>query len=100
VKILTLVAVSAGLAVATPVLAQDAAPEAATASVELRSGLLLFSAEGRRVGRIDSLVGDRNAPTAVRVIAGSKLVTVPADTISAGDKPTRVNTSLSFKEIR
>lgn len=59
-KFVKIAAVAIGLAaalpVATPVAAQEAAAETPAAEqLELRRGMWLISADGRRVGRIDSV---------------------------------------------
>lgn len=97
-------AVCALLAVASPVFAQEAAPAApaapaAAAPLSLRPGLLIISSDGRRVGRVERVLGDRTAPTGVTVIKDSAFVTVPARTLSAGEGG-RVVTSLAYREIR
>ena len=98
---------TAGLIAALPAHAQDTAepmPDSAMAAqdqqLDLRPGMLLVSAEGRRVGRIDSVVGDEAAPTAIKVIKGMKIVTVPANTLSPDEESGRVMTSLSYRDIR
>ena len=104
-KILKTLALATCMIAATPSFAQDQAEEAVADQAssempELRRGMLLMSADGRRVGRIDRVLGDENAPTAVTVIKGMKIVTVPADTLSASDRSGRVVTSLDYRDIR
>ena len=82
---------------AVPAVAQTNAPAAATS---LRSGLLLVSADGRRVGRIERIVNDAaGAPVSAAVIVDSRFVYVPVGTISAAEGA-RVTTSLSRADIR
>ncbi len=81
--------------------AEEAAPAAETATLEnLRTGRLVLSAEGRRIGRVESLVGDRAAPSAVRIILNNKFVVIPVNTISVTEKPNVFQTSLTYKEVR
>lgn len=102
-KLLPILALVATAAVSAPVVAQDAAPAVQTAEAgafAVRRGQLVFSSEGRRVGRVEVLVGDAGAPSAVKVIKDSKLVSIPVSTLSAGDRDTRVNTTLAYKDIK
>jgi len=99
-KIIASLSAVALLSLSTPVLAQDAASVATQTIENLRTGRLVISAEGRRLGRIDSLVGERGAPTAVRLIFNSKFVTIPVSTLSPADRPNVFQTSMSHKDLR
>ena len=104
-KFVKIAAVAIGLAaalpVATPVAAQEAAAETPAAEqLELRRGMWLISADGRRVGRIDTVVGEENAPVAVTVIKGMDIVSIPAETLSPGEDKGKVATSLNYRDIR
>jgi len=86
------------LAIAAPVGAQEAAP-APAAAVDLRPGMVIVSSDGRRIGRIERVLGESGAPTGVTVIKDSKFVTVPAGTLSSGEHG-RVVTSLAYRDVR
>jgi hypothetical protein len=80
--------------------AETAAPaEAAAApSVELKSGLTIRTADGRRIGRAERVVKDADgAPTSVAVIYDSRFVYLPVATLSSDDKG--IVTSLSRAEV-
>ncbi len=99
-KLLPILA-AAILATAAPAVADEAAPAAATQSLEnLRIGQPIVSAEGRRLGRVDALIGDRAAPTAVRLILRGKFVTIPVDTLSADGNSDAFKTTLTYAELR
>ena len=79
--------------------AQDAAPAAAAAaSFPLRSGATLKSADGHRIGFIDQVTMQGGQPLAAQVILDSRIVNIPASTITAVDK-THFTTSLSYKDV-
>ena len=100
-KFAAILALAASATLSAPVVAQEAAAEktAAPAPVELHTGMVVYSADGRRIGKIYELVGDRDAPTAIKIIWNSKMISIPADTLSAGDRDTRVKTSLTYDQI-
>jgi len=88
---------------ATPAVAEEAsAPVAATASapVQLRSGVLVVTSSGRRVGLIDRVVGPNDAPTAVKVIKEMQIVQIPVATLTASGVKGRVITSMAYSDIR
>lgn len=89
------------LSMAAPAMAQEATPvqNAAAAPLKLSQGMLIVSVEGRRVGRIDSLVGTNAAPTAVTVIKDDQFATILASTLSAGENG-RIVTSMKYRDIR
>lgn len=73
----------------TAALAQDAAP---------KSGTLLVTSDGKRVGRIDRVItGANGEPKSVSVIYDSRFVYVPVSSLTMGDG--RVTTSLTRKEV-
>lgn len=100
-RTLALAALSSALIVAVPAVAEDAAPTAATAAAPLKlvEGVLIVSADGRRVGRVETISGPHDAPVAVTVIKDDQFATIPAATLSAGDHG-RVLTTLKYSEIR
>jgi hypothetical protein len=69
------------------------ATEEASAPVQLNAGTMLYAANGYRLGRIYRVNADGNP----QVILNSRLVTVPASTVSAVDG--KITTSLSKKEV-
>jgi hypothetical protein len=98
-RITTVFAVSL-FALSMPAFAQATGPAVApVAAPTLRSGILIVSSDGRRIGVIDSVVGDKASPTAVKVIKDMHVVIIPVSSLSAGDKG-RVVTTLAYKEIR
>ncbi|KMS53069.1 hypothetical protein V473_18945 [Sphingobium cupriresistens LL01] len=80
----------AALAMATPALAQAPAVDRNAA---------IFSAEGTKIGKVDKVVtADDGALAAVRVIYRGKFITIPAATLSTGEKG--VTTSLSNADLK
>lgn len=67
--------------------------EEAAAPVELNAGMMLYSAEGRRVAPIYRINGEGNP----QVIMNGRLITVPASSVSEADG--KVMTSLTKKDI-
>ncbi|OYX64453.1 MAG: hypothetical protein B7Y89_02255 [Novosphingobium sp. 32-60-15] len=93
-KIQSVFALALGL-VALPAMAQTAAPvaaAAATSAPEIKSGDMVFSAEGRRIGRVDRVRGN-----AVVVIRDMKMISIPLATLSAGERG--LVSTLTNKEI-
>ena len=75
--------------------AADPAPAAAAATAaapEITAGELVWSADGRQIGRVDRVRG-----TAVVVISDLKMVHIPVATLSAGKRG--LVSTLSRKEI-
>lgn len=99
-RVSTLIALSS-FALAAPAFAQDAAPTAVAqvTAPALQNGMVVISSDGRRVGVIDSLVGDKASPTAVKVIKEMRVISIPASSLSVSGKG-RVVTTLAYKEIR
>lgn len=100
-RISVLLGLCSMLTMAVPAFAQDATPVQAQAVAPLKvtQGMLIVSADGRRVGRIDSVVGSSVTPTAVTVIKDDKFATILASTLSSGDHG-RIMTSMKYNEIR
>ena len=95
-KIHSVFALALGL-VALPAAAQTAetAPAAATAPVAapaIKNGDLVWSTDGRRIGRVDRVRGD-----AVAVISDMKMVYIPVATLSTSEHG--LVSSLTRKEI-
>ncbi|MEZ5744748.1 MAG: hypothetical protein R3D89_13770 [Sphingomonadaceae bacterium] len=107
-KIKLLIA-AAVVATSAPALADDvvevqkataATQEAAAAPLKLRAGQMVYSADGSRIGRIYAVVGEKDAPEAIRIIVDSQMVVIPADTLSPGEKSSRTVTSLDKNELK
>lgn len=93
---LTLFAAAVLAPVSAPVFAQEApAAPAASEPVTPKSGAVLRDADGRRIGRIDSV---RTADGYVTVIADMKLVRVPIETLQMSEKG--LMTTLKRTELR
>lgn len=93
-KIHSVFALALGL-VALPAAAQTAAPVAAAAATtapEIKSGEMVWSAEGRRIGRVDRVRGD-----AVVVIRDMKMISIPIASLTASERG--LVTTLTNKEI-
>lgn len=74
-----------------PAIAQPAEPAPAAAPAVAR-GALIFTAEGRRIGRVDRVRG-----ASVSVIYNGHFVEIPLGSLSTGERG--VTTSLSQAEI-
>ena len=85
-----LLLIAASFVAATPAMAQDAGAPAAASNV--KKGVMVYSADGRRIGRVD-FVRDN----AVGIIYNSRFVKIPVSTLSDSDKG--VTTSLTGKDV-
>jgi hypothetical protein len=101
--VVTAAATSAQLTVAasTPVLGTDpAASSAATLTlVEAKKAHALYTASGRSGSIYQVNEGPNGTVASVDVIIDDRIVTVPGSTLSAGKKPSQLNTSLTAKEV-
>lgn len=101
-KIIRCAAVAAALLAAPVAMAEttpEAAPPAAAAPTVLKTGALLVSSDGKRVGRIERVVkGTDGAPLSASVIFDSRIVYVPASTIAAAERG--YSTSLTRAQVR
>ena len=91
-----LIAASVLAFTAAPVLANEVAQvsqASATAGVQLKKGQMVYGGNGRRIGKIFrvSPAGD------AQIIIGTRLVTVPASTISEAEG--KLSTSLTSKDL-
>lgn len=68
--------------------------EQATAPLQASRGAMLYGADGNRVGRVYSVDADGN----VQLIMNSKMVTVPASTLSEVDG--KLTTTMTKREVR
>lgn len=71
--------------VSVPVMAQAPA-ESTAAPVSVKEGAMVFSADGRRIGRVDRIKSANGAPSAVSIIYGGHFINVPVSTLSASDR--------------
>ena len=83
--------IAASLA-AMPAMAQDAGAPAAAAASNVKKGAMVYTADGRRVGRVD-FVRDN----AVGIIYNSRFIKIPVATLNDAEKG--VTTSLTREEI-
>jgi hypothetical protein len=79
-------------------LALVAAPAFAQ-GVAVKSGDLIVTADGKRLGRVDTVTVQGGAPYAVSVIYDSKFVKIPVSTLTSGEGG-RLQTSLSRDDVR
>lgn len=102
-KIVKLLSLAAGMAV-FPAMAETAgnaqAPAAvdASASVQVKTGVLVIAADGRRIGRVDRVIEIGDAPVSVSVIYNGRIVRIPVDTLSNSDRG--LVSTLSSQEIK
>ncbi len=90
-RLLNTLALAAALASSAPALAADAKPD---------TGKMIFTSDGKRVGRIDRVVADAaGTPQAAAVIYDSKFIQVPYATLTPGENG-RLVTSLTQKDLR
>lgn len=86
----TLFIALAALSLAAPALAETPAVERNAA---------IYSAEGTKLGKVDRVITQADGSTdAVRLIYRGKFITIPATTLSTGDKG--LTTSLSNAELK
>lgn len=93
-KIHTVFALALGLA-AIPAAAQTAAAPSSTsasAALDIKGGEMVWSAEGRRIGRVDRVRGD-----SIAVIRDMKMIYIPIATLTAGERG--LVSTLTSKEI-
>lgn len=90
-KILVLAA-AAALATVAGAASADTVAATASAPAVVKTGRIVVSSDGRTVGRIDRVDGDR-----IGLIADSRYIYIPTSTLSAGEK-NRVVTSLTIKQ--
>ena len=68
---------------AAPVLAQSSTAPTVSAptTASIKKGVMLFSADGRRIGRVDNVRGD-----SVGIIYEGHFITIPVSTLTAADR--------------
>lgn len=103
-----LIAALATAALAAPAFADDvvevregvaASQDIDPASLNLREGQMVYSTDGSRIGRIYKIEGDKDAPTAIRLIVDSKMLVIPAETLLPHEKKSRVFTSIASADL-
>lgn len=93
-KIHSVFALALGL-VAVPATAQPVSSEATASTLsaaDIRPGATVFSAEGRRVGKVDRVRGDT-----IAVIRDQKMIYIPIATLTASERG--LVSTLSNKQI-
>ena len=90
-KMHSVLALALGL-VAVPAIAQTAAPAPAAAAPVIKEGDLVWSADGGKVGSVDSVRG-----TDAAVITDERMIYIPVATLHSG--PHGLVSSLSRKDI-
>ena len=91
-KIHSVIALALGL-VAIPAVAQTSAPAPAAATAPaVKEGALVWSVDGHRIGRIDSVRGN-----VIAVINDMRMVYIPVATLSTGARG--LVSSLTLKDI-
>lgn len=102
-KLVTLFSLSFGLA-ALPALAETAvetqvpAAAEAPAAVQVKSGVLVVAADGRRIGRVDRVISVDGTPVSVSVIYSGRVVRIPVATLSNSERG--LVSTLSSQEIK
>jgi hypothetical protein len=69
-----------------------------TASSAKKARTLIF-ADGGSKDIFDVNAGPNDTLTAIEVVEDSRGINIPGSTISAGDKPSRLKTSLTLKDL-
>jgi hypothetical protein len=90
----------ASVAVGSAAIAQDAAPAGSpvTASAAKKARVLIFADGGSdEIFAVDA--GANDTLDAIEVVDGNRAIKIPGSTISAGDKPSRLKTSWTFKSL-
>jgi hypothetical protein len=90
-----LIAVS--LVASTPVLAQDAAAPLTAAVAKKARYIAVASGGGYSIDHVNAAAD--GSIGSVTIIYDQRFVNIPGTTVSAGEKPTRLKTSLTDKEI-
>lgn len=91
-KSMKILAATAVLALQTPVLAQTHAPS-------IERNVTVYSADGTKLGRIDTVVKSADGSAlAIRIIYRGKFLTIPAASLSADAKG--LKTSLTNGDIK
>jgi hypothetical protein len=93
--------VVASVAIGSAALAEDAKTPAGlpvTASAAKKAHEVLFAGGGSK-DIFDVKAGPNDTLSAIEVVEDNRGIDIPGSTISAGDKPSRVRTSLTLKDL-
>jgi hypothetical protein len=100
-KLVSAAALASGLLLCGVAHAGDVAitPAGTVATFPLKSGGMLRSADGHRIGAIDAVdTGKDGTPITAQVIVDQHIVRIPAATITSTDK-SHFTTSLTYKAV-
>jgi hypothetical protein len=90
------------ITIGSAALAEDAAAPAGspvTASAARKAHQVTLSGGGREdIFQVDA--GPNDTLTAIEIVVDSKAVVIPAATLSTGDKPRELKTSLTLKQLQ
>ena len=90
--------IALSLVASTPVLAQDAATGSLTAATAKKARYIaVASGGGYSIDHINAAAD--GSIGSVTIIYDQRFVNIPGSTVTAGEKPTRLKTSLTDKEI-
>ena len=89
---------AAALVVSSPALAQNASTPVSASAAKKAHYLAIQGGGGSDIDHIN--VGPNDTISSVVIIFDQRFVNVPGSTISAGDKPGRLKTSLTEKDLR
>ena len=86
------------LVIALAFTAALAGPALSQPATSPKAGMVLLSSDGKRIGRIERIVGSTGQAQMVSVIYDSRFIYVPLSTLTLGEDG-RATTSLSRKEV-
>ena len=89
--------IALSLVATTPALAQDAAASLTAAVAKKARYIAVASGGGYSIDHVNAAAD--GSVGSVTIIYDQRFVNIPGSTVSAGDKPTRLKTSLTDKEI-
>ena len=89
--------IALSLVASTPVLAQDAAAPLTAAAAKKARYIAVANGGGYSIDHVNA--GANGSIGSVTIIYDQRFVNIPGSTVSAGEKPTRLKTSLTDKEI-
>jgi hypothetical protein len=93
----TFALIALSLDASTPVLAQDAGAALTAASAKKARYIAVASGGGYSIDHINAAAD--GSIGSVTIIYEQRFVNIPGSTVSAGEKPSRLKTSLTDKEI-
>lgn len=89
--------IALSLVASTPVLAQDASVSLTAAVAKKARYIALAGGGGYSIDHINAAAD--GSVGSVTIIYDQRFVNIPGSTVSAGEKPTRLKTSLTDKEV-